>query len=302
MKILKYMAVGIGALVVVIGAVLAYVAATFNPNAYKPQLIQLVKEKKNRTLKLDGDIKLSFWPDIGAELGKVSLSEAKSDKEFAAVDDARVSVKLMPLFSKQVVVDEVSVKGARAAIVRYKDGKLNIDDLLAKDEKQPKQDVAFDIAGVEIADSAFTFRDEQAGAEYALSKVNLKTGRIANNVPTKVDLSLAVQANQPKLSLATGLKMKLTFDLDKQVYVLDDMTLEAKGDAAAIRNLVLKATGSLTAKPATNEFTADKLAVAMTGTSDKDNLDVKLDVPKLQLTKDKATGDKVVVVAKVTGP
>src|SRR5215510_12851023 len=302
MKILKYLLLAAGGLLVLVIAVVAYVAATFDPNAYKPEIIKLVKEKKNRTLKLDGDIKLSFWPNIGAELGKVSLSEAKSEKEFAAVDNARVSVKLMPLFSKQMVVDEVRVKGARAALVRFKDGKLNIDDLLARDEKEPKQDVAFDIAEVEVVDSAFSFRDEQAGAQYALSKVNLKTGRIANNVPTKVDLSLAVEANQPKVSLTTALKSKLTFDLDKQVYVLDDMTLEAKGDAADIRNLVLKATGSVNARPGTNEFTADKLAVAMTGTSGKDNLDVKLDAPKLQLTKDKATGDKLVVVAKVTGP
>jgi AsmA protein len=301
-KILKYAAIGIGALVLVVGALFAYVAATFDPNAYKPQIIQLVKEKKNRTLKLDGDIKLSFWPNVGAELGKVSLSEAKSEKEFAAVDNARVSIKVMPLFSKQVVVDEVRITGARAAIVKFKDGKLNIDDLLAKDEKEPKQDVAFDIAEVEVADSAFSFRDEQAGAQYALTKVNVKTGRIANNVPTKIDLSLAVQANQPKLNLTTALKTRLTFDLDKQVYVLDDMMLEAKGEAAEIRNLVAKATGSVNARPASNEFTVDKLAVTMTGTSGQDTLDVKLDAPKLKLTTDKAAGDKMTVVAKVTGP
>jgi len=301
-KILKYVSIGVGVLVLLVGAVLAYVAATFDPNAYKPQIIQLVKEKKNRILKLDGDIKLSFWPNIGAELGKVSLSEAKSDKEFAAVDNARVSVKVMPLFSSQMVVDEVRVKGVRAAIVRFKDGKMNIDDLLAKDDKEPKQQVAFDIAEVEIKDSAFSFHDEQKGAQYTLSKVDLKTGRIANNVPTKVDLSVTVQANQPKVSLATSLKTKLTFDLDKQVYVLDDMALEAKGEAADIRNLVLKVTGSVNARPGTNEFTAEKLAVAMTGTSGKDNLDVKLDAPKLVLTKEKATGDKVTVAAKVTGP
>ena len=53
---------------------------------------QLVKDKKQRDLKLDGDIKLKFWPSIGADLGKMSLSEFKSDKEFAAVDGLRVGV------------------------------------------------------------------------------------------------------------------------------------------------------------------------------------------------------------------
>lgn len=302
MKIMKYALLGIGVLVVLIGAVLAYVAATFDPNAYKPEIIKLVKEKKNRTLKLDGDIRLSFWPNIGAELGKVWLSEVNSDKEFAAVDSARVSVKLMPLFSRQMVADEVNIKGARAAIVRFKDGRLNIDDLLGKEDKDKAQPVVFDIAQVVIENSAFSFRDEAQGTQYSLSKVNLKSGRIANNVPTRVDLALTIQSNQPKLNLTTGLKTRLTFDLDKQVYVFEDMGLEAQGDAADIRNLALKATGSLTAKPGTNEFTAEKLSVTMTGASGKDNLDVKLDAPKLVFTSDKATGDKVALIYKATGP
>src|SRR5215470_17934076 len=134
MKILKYLLLAAGGLLMLVIAVVAYVAATFDPNAYKPEIIKLVKEKRNRTLKLDGDIKLSFWPNIGAELGKISLSEFKSDKEFAAVDDARVSVKLVPLLSKQMVVDELSIKGVRAAIVRFKDGRMNIDDLLGEEE------------------------------------------------------------------------------------------------------------------------------------------------------------------------
>src|SRR5262245_2378020 len=302
MKIVKYGLLAVGGLLLLAIAVVAYIAATFDPNAYKPEIIKLVKEKKNRTLKLDGDIRLSFWPNIGAELGKASLSEFKSDKEFAAVERARVSVKLLPLFSNPMVVDEVTVKGARAAIVRFKDGRMNIDDLLEKEERDERRQVVFDIAEIAIEDSAFSFRDEAKGAQYALSKVHLKSGRIANNVPTKIDLSASIQSNQPKLKLATDLKTKLTFDLDKQVYVLEGMELEAKGDAADIRNLALKANGSLTAKPKTSEFTTEKLAVAMTGTSGKDNLEVKLDAPRLILTTDKVTGEKVAIVYKTTGP
>ena len=126
MKIFKYLLIAFAGVSVLVGGVIAYVAATFDPNAYKPQVIQLVKDKKQRTLKLDGDINLKFWPSIGADLGKLALSEFKSDKEFAAVDSARVSLKLMPLLSKKVVVDEVEISGVRATIIKYKDGKMNI--------------------------------------------------------------------------------------------------------------------------------------------------------------------------------
>lgn len=307
MKLLKYVAIAFGVLILVAGALAAYVAATFDPNAYKPQVIQLVKEKTQRTLKLDGDIKLAFWPSIGADLGKLSLSEARSEKEFLSVEGARVSLAVMPLLSKQVVVNEVRLRGARASITRFKDGRTSADDLAgagAAGGAKPAAggEFAFDIDHVVVEDSAFNYRDEATGAQYALSKVNLRTGRVANGVPTRIELSFAVQGNKPSVDLATDLKTRLTFDLDRQIYVLEDLSLQAKGRAADVTNLALKAGGGVTAKLKSGEFATDKLSVAMTGTSGKDNFDVKLDAPRLSFTGDKASGDRLTIAARVSGP
>lgn len=279
----------------------AYIAATFDPNDYKPQIIRLVQEKKQRTLKLDGDIKLAFWPSLGADLGRLSLSEFKSDREFAAVERARVSLALMPLLSKELVVNEVTIKGLRANIVRFKDGRMNIDDLLARDDQKQEQ-FKFDIDHVVIENAALNFQDEAKGAQYALSNINLKTGRIADGVPAKVALSLAIQGNQPKLSLEAVFKTRFAFELDKQIYMLEDIELEARGQAAELSNLAAKVTGKLTARLKTSEFTADKLSVAMTGVSGKNNLDIRLDAPRLGLTNEKASGDKVTLVAGISSP
>ena len=54
-----------GGIVAVLIALAAYVAATFNPNDYRPQVVQLVKEKLDRTLRIGGDIKLTFYPALG---------------------------------------------------------------------------------------------------------------------------------------------------------------------------------------------------------------------------------------------
>lgn len=301
MKILKYVLIVAAAVAILAGGFIAYIAATFDPNAYKPQIIRLVKEKKQRTLTLDGDIKLAFWPSLGADLGKLSLSEFKSDKEFAAIESARVALALVPLLSKQLVVSEVTIKGVRANIVRFKDGRTNIDDLLARDEQKQEQ-FKFDIDHVAIENAALNFHDEAKGAQYALSKMNLKTGRIANGVPTKVELSFAAQGNQPKHNLTADLKTRLTFDLDKQVYALEDLGLETKGQVMDITNLAAKVAGNVTARLKTGEFSADKLSVALTGASGKDNFDAKLDAPRLNFTADRASGDKVTVVAKIANP
>jgi len=303
MKILKYAVFVLGGLIVLAGAVAAYVAATFDPNQFKPQIIQAVKEKTQRTLKLEGNVALSFWPSIGASLGKASLSERASDREFAAVDDARVSLKLMPLLSKQAVVDAVQIKGLRANFMKTKDGKMNIDDLVAPDPAPAGADPGFklDIAGVEIADATIHYADQAAGSKVTLSKFNLKTGRIAPGVPTGVEFSVHAQGDKPKLDLQAALKTRLAFD-PGQSLTLDDFALDAKGTAAGITNLVLKAAGSVAAKLKSDEYTASKLSVALTGVSGKDNLDIKLDAPRLAFAADRASGDKVTVVAKVSGP
>jgi AsmA protein len=314
-KILKYGLWGVGGIVAVTVAGVAYVAATFNPNDYKPQIIKAVKDSKQRDLKLDGDIKLTFFPSIGASLGKISLSEYKSEQEFAAIDSAHVSVALLPLFSKQVVVNQIAVSGVRAKLIKHEDGKLNINDLLSKDEA-PLPDagkpaahatpassapIKFDIASVSLDKTALSYHDEASGAQYAVNDLSLKTGRIANGVPGKIELSVVVQANQPKLDISVQLKSTLTFNLEKSLYHAEGMDMQIKGSALDISNLNVKANGDVEANLATQEFGAKKFAVNISGTQGKNNFDAKLDAPSLNLTKDKYSGEKLVLNAKLEG-
>ncbi len=301
MNIVKTVLLAVAAVGVLSGGAVAYVAATFDPNAYKPQIIQLVKDKKQRTLRLDGDIKLKFWPSIGADLGKLGLSEFNSESEFAAVDNARVSLQLLPLLSKKIVVDAVEIKGVRATLIKHADGRMNIDDLLSQDEKKQEQ-VAFDIDHVKFENATLTYRDDVQRASYTLSKVNLSSGRIAPNVPGKMDLSLTLQGDKPKMNLAISLKTRLTFDLENQVFALEGLGLEATGQAGAISSFNAKAAGAITARLKAGELTTHALSLAFTAVNGKDNLDLKFDVPKLMITKEKATGDTVTVVAKITQP
>ncbi len=309
-KILKYGLIGTGAVVGIAVAGIAYVAVTFNPNDYKGKIIQAVKDSKQRNLRLDGDIKLSFFPSIGANLSRVSLSEFKSEKEFAAIDSARVSLALWPLLSKQVVVDEVAVSGLKATLVKHKDGTTNIDDLLGSQTEKPAkpvqtgspgQTVKFDIASITIEKTNLGYLDEGSGAHYAIKDLNLKSGRIANGVPSKIALSLRVQANQPRLDINTQLKTTLTFDLDKQRYQLQGLDLQADGAVLDISDLKLKVGGDASANLGTQEFTAEKFTLNASGVKVKDHFDVALDAPALSLASDKYSSDKITLNAKLDG-
>jgi AsmA protein len=292
-KIVKYGLLGAGAVVGVAVAVAVYLAATFNPNDYKDYIIQTVKNKKQRTLHLDGDIKLTFFPRIGANLGRLSLSEYKSDQQFASVDSARVSLELLPLLSKQVVVDEVAVSGLTANLIKYKDGTTNIDDLLGRDDKprDSNQPVKFDIASVSIKKTSLNYRDEGTGAQYAVHDLNLKTGRIANGVPGKIDLSAAVQGNQPKLDINTQLVTTLTFDLDRQFYQMADMDLQISGSALDISNLKITAGGDASVNLSTQEYGMNKFELNAKGVKARAPFEVALDAPALSMTKDKFSAE-----------
>ncbi len=302
-KILKYTLIGTGSVVGVAVAGAAYVAATFDPNDYKDEIVKAVKDSKQRDLRIDGDITLSFFPNIGANLGKVSLSGFKSEEQFAAIDSARVSLALMPLFSGRAVVDEVAVSGLQATLIKRKDGTTNIDDLLSKSEAktEEKQKVEFDIASVSIEKTALTYRDEGTGAQYSIKDLNLHTGRIANGVPSKIDLSAAVQANQPKLDIATQLKTTLTFDLDKQLYKLEGLDLQASGSALDIGNLKLQAGGDVSADVSAQQYGTQNFAVKASGTKGKDAFEIALDAPKIAVTKDSFSGDKLALSARLNG-
>jgi len=177
----KYFLIAFSALVALLLVTAGIIAATFDPNDYKPLVIKLVQEKKQRTLTIPGDIKLTFFPKIGADLGKVSLSEHNGSAEFASIDKARVSLELLPLLSRQVVVDRVAIDGITANIKRFKDGSTNFDDLLSRNEASGQQ-IKFDIDKVSVTNAKILFDDQQSNRKLALANLNLETGKIANGV------------------------------------------------------------------------------------------------------------------------
>ena len=154
----------------------------------------------------------------------------------------------------------------------------------------------FAIDSIALANGALTYRDEKTNASYAVSEMNLKTGRIANNQPSTIDLSGKVQGTAPKIDLAMQGKGGFSFDLDRKRVSLKDIALEAKGEAAGL-NLAAKVRGSADADMKTPVIEAATLSVAATGNRDKDAFEIDLALPQLRLTKESVGGEQLAVKA-----
>jgi uncharacterized protein involved in outer membrane biogenesis len=292
-KIIKYVLYGIGGIVLLALLIAGYFAATFNPNDYKDEIVKLVKDKKERTLHIDGDIKLNFWPKIGADLGKLSLSEHKSDKEFASVNSVKVALAVIPLLKKELVVDTVYVDGAKANIVKYKDGTTNFDDLLSKDEEETK--IKFDIDGVNVTNSEVRYTDEATDSKYNITKLNMKSGHIALAEPVDLDTNFTLTSNKPETAANINLKGNFLVDPETKHFKVKGLDSHIVGDMLSGKEMDIKASGNVDAKPELMEFLVDDLKFAASGKFDGARETIDLSAPTVVIQKDEVTSKKITV-------
>jgi AsmA protein len=293
-SLIKYTLFAIGGIVILALAFATYFAVTFNPNDYKQQIIDLVKEKKDRTLTLDGDIKLSFWPKLGADLGKISISEHQSDKEFASVNSVKVALAVMPLLKKELVVDTIYVNGAKAVIIKHKDGTTNFDDLLSKDESE-SQDIKFNIEGVNVSDSQLTYISEADDATYSISKFNMQAGQVALATPFDLDTNFNLVANKPEINADVAIKGNFFADPETQHYIIKKLDSHIQGDVMNGKGVDLIATGNIDAKAEAMEMIVDNLNLVASGNFDGAKNLINIDAPSINVLKDQVNSDKVTI-------
>ncbi len=309
MKALKWILwIGGGVLLAAIIAV-AIFAATFDPNQYKPQIVDLVKDRTGRTLTMDGKIGLTFFPKIGAEVEKVTLSEPKSTRSFARIEEARVALALLPLLRKQVIVDQVTLSGLAVDLVRYKDGRTNFDDLLGKkkpDEPAPKapapagSPLEIDIGGIALRNATIGWRDEGDGTDVRISNGNLKTGRIASGVPGKLELEAKIDGRQPKAAVRVNLDTGYRLNFETQAVALSSLDLKATGDVPGLSGLDARLSGDrVDYDPAAERI--DLAGVELAAKS-KDGLDAKFSIPRLQLAPERAESKAITGEVKLAKP
>ena len=302
MKILKYIAFALGGVAALLIAGGLFIYATFDADKLKSELTQIVKEKKQRTLTIDGEVALSFWPSIGVRLGRTRLSEHASDAEFAALDSARVSLAVLPLLSKQVVIDRLELAGVGATLVRGKDGKLNIDDLLSTDDKPDSQSVRFDVASIRFKDGKLTYRDEQSARSVTLSALDLTTGRIGNVARGRMQLDGKLAVDKPAIAADLALASDYDIDLDSKRFSLGATDIRLKGKVAALSELDLGLTaGKFGLDAGAAQIEAEKLKLTAMGKLDADTVEVRLEAPKLLADADKASGETINIIARLAG-
>lgn len=175
----------------------------FDPNDYRDRIAEEVRRETGRDLVIEGDLELSFFPWFAINIGKTSLSNAPgfADTPFLKFDEARASVKVLPLIRRKgleignIVLDSFELNLEVAA-----DGRNNWQDIAEEssaesgaetdatvtDEGSDGQDISLAISSIQISNAAIYYSDAQAGESYRLTDVNLTTGRVSSSDPIDI--------------------------------------------------------------------------------------------------------------------
>ena len=246
-KTLKILGLTLAVLAGLLLGTVLVISFVFDPNQYRDEIIQLVKEKTGRDLKIGKKIGWSFFPSLGIEAGGLELSNAAGfgKEPFASIDSAGIRVEFLPLLRRQIAVDSVYLHGLTLNLAKNATGRNNWQDIAARDTKTEtpppsSQDSSklpiegISVGRLDVRRANINWRDDTAGSLLAVRNLELNTSKFISGEPLDLRLGfeLARDKNAPvKVALQSRLTVAPdTLKLSKVDLKLDDSRLTGNLD------------------------------------------------------------------------
>jgi AsmA protein len=240
-------------LLILIVAIIVAVPFLIPMETYKNQVVSIVKEQTGRDLRIDGDIGLSFFPNIAVSIKDVGFSNAAwaKEKEMASMKEMRAALKLRPLFSGNVEIDSFVLVDPVIHLEVRRDGTPNWQFETARAQAAaPAQPAAgesggagvsgFSLGEVSIRNGRASYANAQSGAAFAASEVNVDLSLPGLDQPFRADGSLVWNGDRIAMDLKADRPRALTEGGETPV-VLAVATPKLKADYAG----TLKVLGGL---------------------------------------------------------
>jgi AsmA protein len=287
----RYAIAGVLVILSILSIVIGVFILSFNANNFKTEIVQYVKEHTQRDLVLQGDIKATFFPKLGLDTGKMTLSQRNSAREFASVNDARLYIAWLPLLRMQIVFDHVEIDGARINLTRFRDGTANYDDLLVHDASLAP--VKFDIDNMRITNSSLNWQDEMKWQRVALQNLQVETGSLVDTVPSHLKASFHLNSEVAHSDSNIEFKSRMFYDRKEGRYEFAGIEGTLQGTAAGFSNLDLKFNGDLDDHAAQKLLSVENIVVTGKGNFGQRSIETSLGIPKLQYAKSILSGGRL---------
>jgi AsmA protein len=205
MRALKVAAIVLAGVVGVFVIAAVALVALFDPNDYKGVAASYVQQRTGRTLTVDEELNLSFFPWLALEAGGITVGNAPGfgDEPFARIASVSARVKLLPLLGGAVEVGGIDIDGIELNLARDAELRGNWEDLARLANNAPAGDEAgagqeteggdaalggLDVAGIGIENGTVNWRENRTDLRFVLSELEFESGAIRRGAPTDVEL------------------------------------------------------------------------------------------------------------------
>lgn len=256
---LKWGAIIIGSLAVVIIAALLIIPRFVDLQKYKPMLESKVAEATGRPFSVGDDLRLSLFPWAGVSFSNLRLGnpDGFAEKDFVTVKSFEVRLKLLPLISKEVQIKRFVVNEPRIILIKDKKGRANWEqpEQPSKDaptqqgEKAPAEDTgrfelpisALTIGNLAINNGSALWDDRPGGIRKEISQINLALKDVSLERPVRLTFSALVDQKPISIEGSVG-PIGQGFQVE---------TIPIELSLKALKQLVVRLKGSLE-NPLTN--------------------------------------------------
>lgn len=229
-RALKSLGIVAAALIGLVVLLVTYILFFINPNDYKGEIAKVVKDKTDMDLVMADTLSWQLWPRISLHLGKTTLTDTQAGKTLVAINQADVSVQVMPLLAKKIAIDQVILDGANLDFVQYANGATSWDRMLAKLKSAPEEKsdkIDFNVSVLNISNSALHFSDEKSKLDGKLDKLLVQATNIdlKKAFPVRLKFVWSQTDAQGKTLVADNdLNATVQLDQDAEKYLLIGLT------------------------------------------------------------------------------
>lgn len=241
MKLIKWSLIVVVSLFILL---VAYLTLVFDPNDFKPQIVEAVKKQTGRELTINQDLSWTFFPSIGISLGDISLSNPDGFQHpiMLSVNAIVAEVALLPLLSKEVEISQLNLDGLTVHLDSYKNGRSSFDGITGTQTSVPAaaqpstptpssmQLSSLNIGGVAITNTQINLFDESTAKVQSFTLDEFRLGDFS--LDRLADFSYKFNAKLPDMTLSSEGKGQLKVSTELDQVSIKDLVIsnELKGD------------------------------------------------------------------------
>lgn len=239
--------------ILVIGGIYITLQTVLTPNAFKPQIAEMIYKVSGLHATFEGDVNIGMFP-LSLRFENVTLDSAPIEpanaddmvysgpdgKPLLHVSLLSVEASLTGLLDKELQAKAVKLDGISCALMRDAQGRLNlpkspVEKVEAKEEhvevtteKGEKLSFSYRIHSLSMTNGSLVYEDKVLGTRYEVTDVALEADDITPSGPFPVSFSCKADASKPELQGGLELSGKLTADPIRRLVAFDDFTMQGE--------------------------------------------------------------------------